>query len=269
LWSEKHRTLLARMSSIVLTNKPLVEAILEIRWAVQQKPAELIVDPHARLLPGLLFTRFNADYPVHEPMDAPSILDELPLGRVQHRFRAKPGDWPLVQLGQGVLTLNDTKGYSWDDFKLRAIKAMNALVEQHPAKSDLKFQSLNLRYIDAIAFNPMEANLISFLKEKLKIGFELPKTLFDGNVVADSPDHFGLQARFPCTKPRGRVVLSFGLGRTPDNKSALLLDTQIMSDATDIPNLPIDFENWISNAHTITHDWFFKLIDGDLLKQFK
>jgi uncharacterized protein (TIGR04255 family) len=33
--------------------------------------------------------------------------------------------------------------------------------------------------------------------------------------------------------------------------------------------MPAGFEGWLDAAHTIIHDWFFKLIEGDLRKEFQ
>jgi hypothetical protein len=30
-----------------------------------------------------------------------------------------------------------------------------------------------------------------------------------------------------------------------------------------------DILNWVSNAHDLTHKWFFMIIEGDLLKRFE
>ena len=65
------------MSRKDLKNKPLVEAILEIRWHLVQPPvtvqgpAQMMLpaaDPHYRLLLGRLFDRLQKEYPVHEQL---------------------------------------------------------------------------------------------------------------------------------------------------------------------------------------------------------
>ena len=46
-----------------LKNKPLVEAILEIRWKLQGLPPGPQVDPHYKLLLGRLFDRHSRGIP--------------------------------------------------------------------------------------------------------------------------------------------------------------------------------------------------------------
>lgn len=99
------------MTSRVLNNKPLVECILEMRWALVEQAPGLSQDPHFPLLLGRLYDRLNADYPVHEQLPAAEVPSELVGHTVQHRFRRKAEGWPLVQVGPGILTVNDTDGY--------------------------------------------------------------------------------------------------------------------------------------------------------------
>lgn len=138
------------MSSRELTNKPLVEAILEIRWALNPQENGGDVDPHYRLLLGRLFDRLQSDYPEHEQLDAARLPDDLAGHVVQHRFRAAKDDWPLVQLGPGVFTVNDTSRYKWEDFEKRVVEAKNKLFESYPNPEKLKIESISLRYIDAV-----------------------------------------------------------------------------------------------------------------------
>ena len=80
------------------------------------------LDPHYRLLLGRLFDRFQKDYPVHEQLPTASLPDDMVGQVVQHRFRVAKDDWPLVQVGPGVFTVNDTQHYTWTDFEQRAKK---------------------------------------------------------------------------------------------------------------------------------------------------
>ena len=99
------------MSSRELKYKPLVEAIFDLRWELQQKTAGFAADPNYRLLLGRMFDRLEADYPAHEPLPTANLPDEMVGYTVQHRFRAQPGGWPLIQLGPGILSVNETDSY--------------------------------------------------------------------------------------------------------------------------------------------------------------
>ena len=95
-----------------LTHPPLIEAILEVRWQLQQQAPGVAVDPKYKLLVGRLYDRLSRDYPFYEPLPTASMPDEMLGYVVQHRFRTADGAWPLVQVGPGLVTLNDTRDLS-------------------------------------------------------------------------------------------------------------------------------------------------------------
>jgi hypothetical protein len=110
------------MTRKILKNKPLVEAIFELRWELQEHEPGMKIDPHYKILIGRIYDRINrvsAEYPFHEPLATATIPDEMVGYVVQHRFRKGENEWPLIQIGPGVITLNDTKGYVWEDFEER------------------------------------------------------------------------------------------------------------------------------------------------------
>ncbi|WP_407951062.1 TIGR04255 family protein, partial [Parvibaculum sp.] len=111
------------MSYPELKYKPLVEAIFEIRWKIHQKVPGITADPHYRLLLGRLYDRLQSQYPEHEQLETANIPDEMSGHLPQHRFRTGPNDWPLVQLGPGICTVNDTSKYKWEDYRGRVVDA--------------------------------------------------------------------------------------------------------------------------------------------------
>lgn len=246
-----------------LKHKPLLEAILEIRWELQGNPQIPQIDPHYKLLLGRLFDRMIADYPEHEQLPAANIPDELVGHVVQHRFRVAADSWPLVQVGPGIFTVNSTSDYEWDDFRQRVLAAVIKLYEAHPKTSELKITNLILRYIDAETFDYKEDNALEFLKDKLKVNISLPPTLFQETGVASKPDGFVWQGSFKCDNPKGLTSIRFATG-AKENTPAIIWETTVESALEDLPPMPAGFEAWIDKAHTITDDWFFKMIEGEL-----
>ena len=108
----------------VLKNKPLVEAIFELRWELEEQVSGAKTDPHYKILIGRMYDRVKDDYPYHEELPTATIPDEIAGYIIQHRFRKDKDMWPLIQVGPGIVTLNDTEGYVWDDFEER-IKTKN------------------------------------------------------------------------------------------------------------------------------------------------
>ena len=81
------------MSSKNLKNKPLVEAILEVKWKLQSSVPNLQLDPHYKLLLGRLYDRVSEEYPEHEQLPTATMPDEIAGYMVQHRFRHAANEW--------------------------------------------------------------------------------------------------------------------------------------------------------------------------------
>ena len=261
------------MPSKVLKNKPLVEAILEVKWKVpsmesaRQAVAVAPADHHYKLLLGRFFDRVREEYPIHEPLPASQMPDgtisHLPL----HRFRTVPDGWPLVQMGDGLMTVNETDAYTWKGFQNRSKRALDYLYQSHPSIENLQIEQLALSYIDAIEVESDQENVFAVLREKLNTRVELPEELFQSQEVNQNPANFQWESTFPTAKPSGLISLKFGTGRK-HQKLAVFWETKVHSFGEQIPTLPNGFENWLDQAHDLTSDWFFKLIDGELLEEF-
>lgn len=250
-----------------LKNKPLVEAMLECRWQLTASAIGHETDPNFQLLLGRFYDRMQTTYPEYEQLPTAGIPDGLVSHVVQHRFRSGPNQWPLVQIGPGILTVNSTADYTWEAFRPRAVEAVAKLFESHPKPEQLKITHLILRYIDAIAFDYQAEHVLRFLKDKMKIDASFPKSLFGDNQVEEKPIQFNWQTAFKCEKPLGIVAIQFGLGQK-ENMPAIIWDTSVQSAAADIPAIPTEFDKWISQSHEVASDWFFKLIEGDLERKF-
>lgn len=250
-----------------LKNKPLIEAILEVRWKLQGTSPGSQTDPHYKLLLGRLYDRLLKDYPEHEQLPTANIPDELVGHLVQHRFRVAANSWPLVQVGPGIFTVNSTADYKWIDFRPCVLSAIKKLYDAHPKIEDLKITNLILRYIDALEFDYTADNTFAFLKDKLKVNISLPNNLFKKTGVHDKPDSLISQFAFRCDKPNGIINIRFATGQK-QNVTNIIWETTVESFGDDLPEMPQDFEGWIVSAHDLTDDWFFKMIEGELERRF-
>lgn len=226
-----------------------------------------MVDPHYKLLPGRIYDRVKDDYPIHEPLPTSGMPDEIAGYVIQHRFRKSKNGWPLVQLGPGIITLNDTEKYDWDDFKNRIHKLIGAFYETYPQKDNLKISGLFLRYIDAIDLDFSHDNVFTFLQEKLKTQVILNKELFEGTGVNDTPINIDLSFSYQSTKPVGTIHQRFRRGKKAE-KESLIWETIITTDKDNKPENKNEIIKWISAAHELTDDWFFKTIKGELEERF-
>lgn len=250
-----------------LKNKPLVEAILEIRWQLRGKRPGPQVDPHYKLLLGRLFDRMLKDYPEHEQLPSANVPDELVGHVVQHRFRAAPDSWPLVQVGPGVFTVNSTADYTWADFRPRVTTAIGRLYDAHPRVEEMRITTLSLRYIDAAHFDYTSHNVFEFLRDNLKLTVSLPENLFKETAVETIPGSFTWQTAYRLNNPKGLINLRFATGQK-GNTPAVIWETTVESNGDDLPEMPNGFEEWLDAGHEITDDWFFKMIEGELERRF-
>jgi len=250
-----------------LKNKPLVEAILEVKWTLKGAKPGPQIDPHYKLFLGRLFDRLFTDYPAHEQLPTANMPDELVGHVVQHRFRTAPNEWPLVQIGPGIFTVNSTSDYTWSDFRPRAISAVEKLFDAHPKLDDLKISNIVLRYIDAIEFDHNSENAFEFLRDKLKIYISLPDNLFEDNSVNKMPKSLTWHSSFECQNPKGQITIRVANGQR-NKKPAIVWETIVETSGSDLPKMPNIFEEWLDSAHSVTDDWFFKLIEGELERRF-
>ena len=124
------------------------------------------VDPNYKLLPGRIFEKVSKEYPFHESLPTSEMPDEIAGYIIQHRFRKSINDWPLIQLGPGIITLNDTSKYEWNDYRKRIHTLLDVLYATHPQPSNLILSGLSLRYIDAIGFGFQQEQHFYFLKKQ-------------------------------------------------------------------------------------------------------
>ena len=257
------------MARKILRNKPLVEAIFELRWNLQEPAPGIKVDTHYKLIIGRIYDKLNGEYPFHEQLPAAAMPDEIAGYIVQHRFRKDKDKWPLIQIGPGIMTVNDTEGYVWEDFERRIIQAVNTLFEVYPeSKNNLKVNRLLLRYIDAIAFDFEKDDIFTFLKEQAKTKIDLHQKLFEDARVEKLPLGLDLRFSFASTAPKGAIHLRFARGKSKE-ADALIWETMVESVSADISEVQNAIADWIKEAHNLTDDWFFKLIEGDLLRRFE
>ena len=257
------------MTRKILKNKPLIEAIFELRWELQEPELGMRIDPHYKILIGRIYDRVMKEYPFHEQLPTATMPDEIAGYVVQHRFRKGEDEWPLIQIGPGIITLNDTDGYVWDDFEKRISRLLGILFEAYPdAENNLKVNRLLLRYIDAVDFDYGKDDIFDFLKEKMKLNVEIYEKLFEDTGASKLPLGFDLRFSFPSIGPKGAAYLRFVRGKRKGT-DALIWETMVQSVGNNVPKAKEGITTWIKAAHDFTDDWFFKMIEGELLRRFE
>lgn len=256
------------MARKILNNKPLVEAIFELRWNLKEVSPNSFLDPHYKILIGSMYEKLKHEYPYPESLPSASIPEHIASYIVQQRFRKAENKWPLIQIGPGIITLNDTEGYVWEDFEQRLKGLLEAFYEVYPEVEKLHFNSLILRYIDAIDFDYVNDNILTFLQQYMDINVSLKKDLFTDASVRNNPINFDLSLSFPCSEPNGAISLRFVSGQK-DGKESFLWETIVQAANQETPKTKGDILNWLDRAHSLSSDWFFKIIQGELERRFE
>lgn len=249
---------------------PIIEALVEIRWKLKEKtPAGNNIDPHYQFLLGTFFEKIKTEYPFHEPLPTSTVPDEITGRMVKHRFRVAENDWPLVQIGPGIITVNETKKYgTFEQFKPKAVNVVNALFDSHPNKEDLEISSLQLRYIDAVEFDYSESNICDFLNKKMHIPSEIPSFLLLKDKIEKMPVSHSLKTSLRCNDPAGVASLTVSTGHKIKQR-AVIWNQILESKGADVPNnMPDDFTKWIVDAHDVIDAWFRSIIKGNLEQEF-
>src|SRR5690606_15597369 len=160
---------------------PLIEVIFELRWEIEAlkspegaPPGSFIPmrDPSYPVMYGSLFERLKKEFPFTEDLPSVQAHPETTPYVPRHRMRKEKNGYPLIQVGPGVVTINQAKGYSWEEFSSLANKVVSAIFDLYPENASLNLIKAEIRYVNGIRFDLARENPLSFLAEKLHTKIE-------------------------------------------------------------------------------------------------
>ncbi len=231
---------------------PLIEVLFELRWQIHgAKEMEEI-----QYLHGDLFPLLKKNFPFRETIQ--NLPLELALNVPTHRFRAAENDYPLVQVGPGLVTVNtiDSK-YYWDEFEALILEVVSKLSEVYTFSAGNNMR-LVLQYIDLLEFNFEKSDILSYLNQYLNIKIE--QSFYRGiskNLI------LGLGFK----NDLGSLNVNISRGKNSKGVDGIAIHTNLMSD-------PIQFEqsqikDWIGKAHELCSSSFKEMTKGSLYESFK
>ncbi|RLC45130.1 MAG: hypothetical protein DRH70_08140 [Candidatus Coatesbacteria bacterium] len=250
-----------------LSNPPLVEVIFELHWQLdQERPQD---EPYYGILAGTMFEKLRDEYPFHEPLPAAQVPADIVPHVVQHRFRKGENEWPLVQIGPGIVTLNYTReGFDRNTFH-RSIKALvQTLRSIYEEDQKPTFNRLLLRYIDAVDFDFQANNISEYISRTLKVDLKPRTSLVEDTGVSPSPTALDSTFIFSCKKPHGQFRLRFGRGRM-NERDVLRWETIVEIKGQDVPQNGNEIGAWVDDADELIHKVFFRMIEGELMERFR
>ncbi|MGB7977848.1 MAG: TIGR04255 family protein [Chlamydiales bacterium] len=253
----------------ILLHPPILEAIFEVRWEIENDPQNgRMRDPSYPMMYGRLYERLKKDFPVIEDLPSVQAHPEMTPFVPRHRMRKDKNGYPLIQVGPGILTVNDAKGYSWNHFSSLALRAVESLVELFPVQSlPLNFTKGELRYVNGIRFDIARENPLSFLAEKLHMKIEMDPELFELNRLNERPNAVGLNLSYVLEKPVANLAIAANLGQF-EGKPAFIQQTLIQSFGEMTPPDVEGFTLWLEEAHTAAENCFQVFCKGALMEKF-
>ncbi len=255
------------MSESIYPNAPLVEVIVEIRWQMQPLfgSSGAAYDPHFRVFSdGFLQTMGGKGFSHVERL----VPEQVPLEVLPHRavlrYRKKPDEWPVVQIGPGVLTVNMMPPYGgWTKLKPVISEALEVLWATYPMSNEyLSIDRLSLNYVNAFTHKHAVQSASKALREQFKL-VSLPSRLSDLSAQHEEPIYSGT-IEFMIKNPRGAYwVLRYGPGKAAED-AALILRNQVVSQ-TVTPRLePRDVLDWFLQARSSLRTAFDALVPVEI-----
>ena len=237
-----------------LPNAPLIEVVIELRWQITQKNELTGI----QYLYGDLYNELKDKFPHRESIIPVDIPIEMTLNQPVHRFRARAGGYPLIQIGPGILTLNTIDDiYEWNSF----FKDAKEIIEKFLKVYTLPDKQVvpGIMFIDFFSFNFEENDVLDYINRNFKA------TLSQSFFEADKPPiDFNMGFAYNIELGQLRVNLQKGIV----NKSeGILLQTRINGK----PLLAKEEKlgKWLNDAHELTSDLFKQLTAGNLYETFK
>lgn len=253
----------------VLLHPPLIEVIFELRWEIQaDQENQRMKDPFYPMMYGSIYERLKKDLPLIEDLPSTQAHPETTPFIPRHRMRREKEGYPLVQIGPGILTINESKSYSWSNFSSLVLRLIEAVEDLFPKEAmPLNFIKSELRYVNGIKFDLARENPLSFLNDKLHIKLEMPETLFEKNPLKERPNAVGLNLAYALEKPLGNLGVSANLGQF-EGKPAIIQQTLIQSFGELAPADREGFEYWLEEAHKIAENSFQVFSKGELIERY-
>lgn len=232
------------MSEQKLKNAPLKEVIFELFWEGEGQLNDIPIDPGYENAIGRLQERLEKIVPIQTrlyPIAVPLRVFGVPV----FQYWKSRLQWPVIQHGPGVLTVNDTEiNYTWkDNYKPLVLTAIDMLIDSY--SKTLPFNKVSLKYVDAVDI-PM-GDVHHFVAENLRIAINYEYDL-PGEKTA-----FNISQRFALLDGSTmQLQVSSGVNNQ-NNSPAIIWTTSIEK------NGKLNKEEivaWLDSAHTRTSDFF-------------
>lgn len=239
-----------------LPKAPLVEVVFELRWKIINK-ADLSKIPY---LYGDIYAQLKNKYPFRESIVPPEIPIDILINQPVHRFRTAPNEYPLFQVGPGLITLNtiDSK-YYWETFLKDAEELISSFLETFPLQESDKLNP-SILFIDFFSFDFEKNDVHKFINENFKINFSQ-------SFIKATKNPNDINLGFYYEIPLGNLSVIFNKGKNTNQTEGIVMQTRINGISVN-PKIE-DLLLWLQQSHETCSEIFKSLTEGKLYESFK
>lgn len=239
-----------------LPKAPLVEIVLELRWKITNK-SDL---SKIQYLYGDIYSELKNKYPFRESIVPTEIPIDILINQPVHRFRTAPNDYPLFQVGPGIITLNTIdKKYFWDMFSKDSEELVVSFLKVFPIDINEKLTP-SILFLDFFPFDFAKQDVYEFVNEKFNI-------VFHQSFVENGKYPMDINIGFYYEISIGDLSITFQKGKNTSQQDGIVLQTRI--NGKPLNSNKEEISSWIEKSHDICSDLFKKLTEGELYESFK
>jgi len=242
-----------------LTKAPLQEVIFEIRWLLEPDiNGRQLLDPKYQFALGIFKDAVKENFPHHVARFPQEIPHQMLNYQTVHQFWHSEDQWPVVQLGPGIATVNDNeKNYEWEETYLPNIQyTLDALVKSY---GQMVFNFISLRYIDVVRVADYGfTEWKDFVQKHIKFRFE---NHFDtrGELTA-----LNFEQTFKLND-NSHLNVSFNSGKNNKKEDIFIWQTAVSKQGT---FEAADIVPWLHIAHECTSDLFKEICKDKFYASF-
>ena len=230
-----------------LKNAPLKEVILEIIWEENVDEFGNKFDLGFELAQGKFSDIIKPNFPIHKKL---FNSNQQPFyGVPVHQYWTDELEWPVIQHGQGILTINQTEEkYTWTDFKKLILTTIASLKSSY--ENNIIINRISLEYLDAFEMNDIDSlsfienNLQTSIETKYNLPGELSNIRINRNYIQNDGTHLNIN-------------ISDAVNNST-NTGAVIMVTSAIKENADINQ---DFEENLEDLHNLCSKVFKTILD--------
>lgn len=237
-----------------LKNAPLLEVIFELRWKMSSSEHW----EKYSFLPGDLYSLMKDKYPLRELLVPGDFPHELLVDKPMYRYRDK-NQYPLFQIGPGLLTLNTVEAfYEWELYFKEIKDLMEKFLNTYNFPEDDVVRP-SLAYYDFLELDWENRNVLEYISSNLNLNVN--QHFYE---VTESPNLFNWGIGYKSDL--GNLIIRIDAGTNNSNKKGLIIQIQIngLDKKVDLKSL----SKWLNDAHLLCSDLFREMTRGKLYESF-